>query len=136
MLKQQIIRWGWLKGVYIATIIIAGGFGLLIIFMPTIAMTLLGVSCDPAAYGTLGSVFLAFGLLSILGLRDPLKYVPILLLQLVYKTIWLLGVVLPLLLQGKFPEGEIGTAILFLLIVAADLIAIPFRYVFSKSTAE
>lgn len=132
MINNQGIRWGWLKAMYITTVIIAGGFGIRILFLPQKSARLLGISCSSATYGIVGSVYLAFGILSILGLRQPLKYVPILLLQFTYKCIWLIGVALPLMIQNKFPEEEILTAIIFLVIVLADLIAIPFRYLFSK----
>ncbi len=132
MNNYQNIRWGWLKGTYIATIIIAGSFGLGIIFLPSTATALLGISCAPVTFGIVGSVFLAFALLSVLGLRNPLKFVPILLLQLAYKSIWLLGVALPLAIQDRLPDGEILTVVLFALIAAMDLIAIPFNYLFSK----
>jgi hypothetical protein len=130
----QSIRWGWLKGVYIATIVVAGGFGLGIIFLPNTTGRLLENSCAPATFGIVGSVFLAFALLSVLGLRNPLKLVPILLLQLAYKSIWLFGVALPLAIQHRLPDGEILTVVLFALIAAADLVAIPFKYVFSRDT--
>jgi hypothetical protein len=36
MSKNTKIRWGWLKGMYIYTIVGAGGFGLGIIIMPDV----------------------------------------------------------------------------------------------------
>jgi hypothetical protein len=132
MSKDKGVRWVWLKIMYILTTIVAGGFGVLMIFFPRMSASLFDMSCAPATYGIVGSVYLAFGLLSILGLRDPLKFVPILLLQLTYKTIWLLGVFLPLLITGKFPSSEISTVIIFSIVVVGDLIAIPFSHVFAK----
>ena len=133
MTENKKIRWVWLKIMYLLTIIVAGGLGLLTILAPSATTSLLGISCAPATYGIVGSVYLAFGLLSILGLRDPLKFVPVLLLQMTYKTIWLLGVALPLVVKGSFPSSEISTVIIFLLIVIGDLIAIPFPYIITRS---
>ena len=77
-------------------------------------------------------VYLSFALLSILGLRSPLKFAPVLLLQLSYKVVWLIGVILPLLVTGKFPMYAILHASIFVSYIVGDLIAIPFSYVFSK----
>ena len=81
---------------------------------------------EPINFGIVGSVYLAFGILSIFGLRSPLKFVPILLLQLCYKSIWLIGVVLPLLVTGRFPNYAILNTVIFVTVVVGDLIAIPF----------
>ena len=135
MFSSQSIRWDWLKAVYILTMVVAGGLGLGIIIAPSTATFLLGVSCDVAQYGIIGSVYFAFGVLSILGLRYPLRFVPVLLLQLVYKLAWLIGIALPLFLQGRLPESEAPTVIIFVITVALDLVAIPFRYLFAKQAA-
>jgi hypothetical protein len=134
MTALQGVRWGWLKFMYIVTIVIAGGYGLGMIFVPNQMKSIFRASCDPIPYGILGSLFLAFGLLAILGLRAPLKFVPVLLFQLTYKAVWLVGVVLPLLITGRFPASHTPTVLLFMLIVVGDLIAIPFRQVFAKQT--
>jgi hypothetical protein len=129
MTSQEGIRWGWLKAMYIFTIVVAGGFGLGMIFAPSALQSTFGNVCDPITYGINGSVFLAFGILALLGLRDPLRFVPILLLQLVYKAVWFIGVVLPLLVTGRFPTSETLTVVIFALAIAGDVIAIPFRYI-------
>jgi hypothetical protein len=75
-------------------------------------------------------VFLAFALVAILGIRAPLKYSPVLLVELVYKVIWLSGVVVPLAARGEFPSWAIMQVAVFATFVVGDLVAIPFRYVF------
>ena len=66
---------------YIFTIVVAGGFGLGVIFMPNTIVSMYKMpKQDPIIFGIVGSVYVAFGILSILGLRSPLKFVPILLL--------------------------------------------------------
>src|ERR1700755_1561899 len=50
---------------------------------------------DPVK-GVAFSFWAALSLVSGLGLRYPLKMAPVLLLQLVYKTLWLLAVALPM----------------------------------------
>ena len=133
MTKNTKIRWGWIKGMYLYTIIVAGSFGAGIVIMPeTVKKTFTWPVEEPIALGIIGSVYLAFGLLSLLGLRSPLKFVPVLLLQLCYKTVWLIGVVLPLSITARFPDYAILTLIIFATFIVGDLIAIPFSYVFAK----
>ncbi|UCG06155.1 MAG: hypothetical protein JSV83_19930 [Desulfobacterales bacterium] len=134
MNNQNInIRWGWLKIMYWYTIFGAGGFGLVIIVIPNVMRSTFGWHTqDPIVYGVAGSVWMAFGLLAILGLRSPLKFVPILLMQLCYKSIWFIGVVFPLLATGKFPLYAILHVVVMASFIIGDLIAIPFSYVFSK----
>jgi hypothetical protein len=129
------IRWGWLKFMYWYTIIGAGGFGLGMIIMPKIMCSIFAwPTGDPIVFGITGSVYLSFGLLSILGLKSPIKFVPILMLQLSYKVVWFVGVILPLLISGKFPMFAILHVVIFASYIIGDLIAIPFSYVFAKQT--
>jgi len=135
MSKEMKVRWGWLKFMYIYTIVGAGGFGLGIILAPEAIRSLFGIpSGDPITFGITGSVYLSSGLLAILGLRDPLKFVPILLLQLIYKVIWFMGVVLPLLVAGSFPTYAIPFAGIFASYIVGDLIAIPFSIVLARQS--
>jgi hypothetical protein len=133
MSKDIKIRWGWLKGMYIFTIIHAGGSGLGIILIPSVIRSIFDwPSQDPIVFGICGSVWVAFGLLSILGLRSPLKFSPVLLLQLTYKVVWFIGVILPVLTAGKFPAYAIAYVVFFAAYIIGDLIAIPFSYIFNK----
>jgi hypothetical protein len=129
------VRWGWLKGMYIYTIVGAGGVGLGIIIMPDVIRSIFYLpGQDPVVFGVTGSVYLSFALLSILGLRSPLKFVPILLLQLSYKVVWFIGVNLPILVAAKLPTYAILYVVIYSTYIIGDLIAIPFSYVFAKQT--
>ena len=133
MSQDNKVRWGWLKGMYIYTIVGAGGFGLGIITMPDAIRTMFGwPDQDPIVLGITGSVYLSFALLSILGLRSPLKFAPVLLLQLSYKLVWFIGVILPIVMTAKFPSYAILQVVIFATYIIGDLIAIPFSYVFAK----
>jgi len=133
--KDIDIRWGWLKFMYIYTIVGAGGFGLGIIVIPNVMRSVFGwPSQDPIVFGVTGSVYLAFAISSILGLRSPLKLVPVLLLQLCYKVVWLIGVVSPLLIAGEFPTYAILLVVIFVTYIIGDLIAIPFPYLIAKQS--
>ena len=129
------VRLGWLKFMYIYTIVGAGGVGLGIILIPDVMQSIFSLpNMEPITYGVTGSVYLAFALLSILGLRSPLKFTPILLLQLTYKSIWFIGVIIPLLFMGKFPTYAIMISVIYFSYIIGDLIAIPFSYVFAKQS--
>jgi len=133
MSQDKNVRWGWLKGMYIFTIIHAGGSGLGIILIPSVMRSIFGwPSQDPIVFGICGSVWVAFGALSVLGLRSPLKFSPVLLLQLAYKVVWFIGVILPILIVGKFPPYATAYVLFFAVYIIGDLIAIPFSYVFLK----
>jgi hypothetical protein len=123
MAQSNAIHWGWLKGMYIYTILGAGGFGLGILVMPKTMITVFSwPSQDPIVFGITGSVYLAFALLSILGLRSPLKFSPILLLQLTYKSIWMIGVILPAFITGTFPSSAVLPVVIFMSYILGDLV--------------
>ena len=127
-----MIRWRWLRVMYVYTAVVAGGFGLAMVLAPLRMQSILGMPAqDPVTFGLNGSILLSFGLAAIAGVRAPLKYSAVLLLELVYKLIWLLGVVVPLVSQGKFPTSAIVQVVIFLTFVLGDLVAIPFRYMFA-----
>ena len=125
-------RRGWLRGMYGYTLLVAGGFGLGILLAPEFVRALFGLPAqDPIIFGFAGSVSLSFAFLSILGLRSPLAFSPVLLLQLGYKVAWFAGVILPLFLWGQFPSYAVPFAVIFATFIIGDLIAIPFSYVFT-----
>ncbi|MDW5563618.1 MAG: hypothetical protein SA339_10365 [Methanomassiliicoccus sp.] len=127
------VNYPLLKGLYVFTIVVAGFFGLGMLFMPETAKDWFSMPMDnPMIYGVTGSVFLAFALVSILGLRSPLKFVPVLLLQLSYKTIWVVLVAIPALIDNAFPSWAYMTLIIFLIFIIWDLIAIPFWILLEK----
>jgi hypothetical protein len=133
MAMGRAVRWHWLRAMYILTVIVAGGFGLGMLVAPARVQSALAMPAqDPVTFGLNGSVFLAFGLAAIGGLRAPLKYCTILLVELAYKLIWLLVVVVPLVAQGRFPASAAVQAAIFVAFVVGDLIAIPFRYLFGR----
>lgn len=70
--------------------------------------------------------------MAIPALRSPLKFAPLLLIQLVYKPIWLAAVAIPLFLKGQFPFYVVFISAVFLTYIIGNLIAIPFSYLFSK----
>ena len=131
MAETRGVRWRWLRFMYLYTILGAGGFGLGILVMPERMKAMLRwPGEEPIALGIVASAYLGFAVLSIFGLRDPLKFVPVLALQLCYKLVWLAGVAVPLAVSGRFPGYAVLTAAIFATYVIGDLVAIPFSHVF------
>jgi hypothetical protein len=107
------------------------------LLMPGLMIKMMGFPPqDPITFGIAGSVFLAFALVSVLGLRSPLKFAPVLLLSLSYKLIWFIAVVIPLLISQQFPGYASLLAVIFMTYIVGDLIAIPFPIVFAQATGN
>ena len=123
----------WLRFMYAYTIVVGGVFGLAFLIMPSTASSLLGFpEEEPIMAGLASSVGVAFAILSIAGLRSPLKFSPVLLLQLTYKVIWFIAVIIPKLAVGQLPSYAIMSSVLYASFVIGDLIAIPFRHLLAK----
>ena len=129
------IRWGWLKIMYIYTIVNAGGFGLGMVFVPDLVISMLKIpNQDPIVFGAFGCMLIASGILAILGLRSPLKFVPLLLFQLCYKSIWFVAVLIPFLLVDEMQMYVVVFILIFASYIIGDLIAIPFSYIFARES--
>jgi len=79
---------------------------------------------DPL-HGVAFSFWAALSTLSALGIRYPLAMLPLLLLQLLYKSVWLIAVAVPLRSAGRSPE----LTNIFVMGAIADLMVIPWPYV-------
>lgn len=135
MSDNSVVRLGLLRFMYFYTIIGAGGLGFGILFIPRTVQSILGFpSQDATVLGIVGSVYLTFGLISLLGIRSPLKFVPILFLQLCYKVIWSVIIAAPILFSGRLPVHTVMLLIIFTTYIIGDLIAIPFSYIFAKQS--
>ncbi len=75
--------------------------------------------------GVAFSFWAALSVLSGLGIRYPLAMLPVLLLQLIYKSVWLVAVDIPLRSAGRSTE----LTNIFIAGAVADLIVIPWPYV-------
>ena len=82
---------------------------------------------DPVK-GVAISFWAALSALSGLGLRYPLKMLPLLLLQLLYKSLWVIAVALPL--WSAFRSIELTKVMAYGAVV--DLIVIPWPYVLAN----
>ncbi len=70
----------------------------------------------------------AFWLLCALGVRYPLQLLPILLWELLWKTIWLVTVPLPLYLNGNFDDKLMPNVIAIGMVVLVYLV-LPWSYI-------
>jgi hypothetical protein len=85
----------------------------------------------PLYEGVETSILVAFSLLAFLGIRYPLQMLPLLLLECLWKLIWLTAVVLPLWAAGQIDEATLQVVIAcasVLIIVAV----IPWDHVVSR----
>lgn len=121
----------YLKIIYGANIVVAGWVGLSALFFSKSATTtVFGDAYAISEYMKLvGSLWLAIAILSVFGLFKPIVFCPVLLIQLIYKGIWLLIVALPALISGNdFPKGM---ALFFLIWVIVLPFVIPWKYIFA-----
>jgi hypothetical protein len=75
------------------------------------------------------SLYAGYSLLMLVGVGLPLRMLPLLLLQILYKLIWLFGVACPMWRDGHLSLVS-GTMKFFALVVLLDLLFIPWPYVF------
>ena len=90
-----------------------------------------GEQLDPWS-GVAISFYAAFSLLCVLGIRFPLKFIPLLLTQLIYKSAWLVSTYLPAYqanLVDKNLNSWFGVMVAGIII---DLLVIPWGYVYRE----
>ena len=83
----------------------------------------------PLMNGVVASLLAGVSLLAALGLRYPLKMLPVLLFELIWKSIWLLAVAWPLWSAGLLDAATRDTIRDCLIGVIIMPLVIPWRYV-------
>lgn len=127
------IRKNWLKGMYVYTILTAGASGLAMLIAPTLVRSSFDwMAGESMMFSIVATIWLAFGLLSILGIREPLKFAPVLGLQMLYKLVWIVGVAVPRLIGGE--STYVLPTVVFATFVVGDAIAVPFPYLLGART--
>ena len=79
-----------------------------------------------------GSVLAAIALLSLLGIRYPIKMLPLLFFELLWKILWVVGWGIPLWSSGQLTPDSEQTLISALVGVVLVPLAIPWGYVFTR----
>jgi hypothetical protein len=114
----------------------------ILILLPVAPLTLLGgrrgctlvfqgrLADSPGIRTLLGSLWTAILIGSALGVAKPMAMWPILVLQVVYKSLWLLIYVLPCLVKGRSRDVPIGVSVSFVLIVLTYPWFIPWHQMF------
>jgi hypothetical protein len=82
----------------------------------------------PLMNSIVASMLAALGLLCVLGLRYPLRMLPLLLFELTWKVLWLTAVALPLWAAGRMDESTLSSVYETILVVILIPI-IPWGYV-------
>ena len=127
-------RIGWMRFMYAIILVAAGGTGLVILLAPEVLTDLLGWPFpEPLFPGAYAGCLVAFGILSALGLRSPVKFVPVLMFQLCYKSTWVALVIVPLWMRGELPSYHGLVTFFMVSAIIGDLVAIPFGHIFRKS---
>ena len=78
-----------------------------------------------------GSFWLAILVVSVFGIFRPLAFSAVLVIQLIYKSCWLLTYAAPRVLRGRRSEVPSGIAISFLILVAIWPWIIPWQQLFT-----
>lgn len=118
-----------LRIMYGAAILGAGVVGALTLIAPSFAAryVFLGATNIDVYMRILGAIWLALGGVAILGMIAPTAFIPLLLIQLVYKSVWLLVSAYPALFAGSREAGLVLLTTLFTVWVAALLLLVPFK---------
>ena len=117
--EVSVLRLYVLRGMYLLNLVLVGsGVWIQFIHRQKPWDPIPGVAC---------SFWAALEGLSALGIRYPLAMLPLIFMQLFYKTFWLLAVYVPLRAAGRSTDLTQG----FLIAIALDIIVIPWTYVFA-----
>ena len=118
---------------YLMAVVGAGAVGLTTLAAPRLASQYVFLDATQVDnyLRILAALWLALGVSSVLGLFQPLKFSVVLLIQLIYKTVWLTVVAIPAIVSGNRESGLLFLAILFAFWVFGLLFAVPFQYLFT-----
>ena len=78
----------------------------------------------------IGAFWIAIGVVSLMGIFSPIKFSAILIVQIIYKGLYLIVEVVPKLIKKE--PVPIGMAAFFLVWVILLPLIVPWRYLFAK----
>lgn len=126
----------WMRFMYLYGFFGAGVVGALTLFAPAVAAETIfaGPALPTPAMSILGSLWLAMGALCLLGLWRPVRFSPLFVVQLVYKSLRLACVALPAIVAGRGGSLPLIMTALFVFWVVGLPFAIPWRHLFSPQS--
>jgi hypothetical protein len=121
-----------LRMIFAANVVVAGVVGTMSLFAPALAARTVfsGVTGPELSMRITGAFWTAIAVLSLIGLAYPVQLAPILLVQLIYKALWLMVVVAPAVIAGQSGTVPAGVAWFFLVWVVVLPLVIPWRALF------
>jgi hypothetical protein len=123
----------WLRFMFAVNIFVVGGLALAILIGGQPALTYFGFPTEELIFaGYVPSVMLAYAIMGIIGLRYPVKFAPVLLMQATGKIVWFLAIIIPQLATGSLPAFAVMLSATFIPLIIGDLIAVPWKYLFAK----
>lgn len=87
-------------------------------------------------YGDTFGLLAAVQVLAMLGVRYPIKMLPLLFFELTWKSIWLLAIALPLWRANQIDPGTAESVQACVMGVVISVVAIPWRYAWAKFVRE
>lgn len=122
-----------LKFMYWVTIVVVGIMGISYLFFESLVMgSLKWTYRDPIMVNIYGAIMVAMSILSILGLRKPMRYIPVLMIQLIYKILASIAIIPRLITSSDAPKSGWVFIVFYLFFIVGDLWAIPWKYVFGS----
>lgn len=111
----------------------AGAVGATTLLLPHMAgrFIFFGATTVDPYLRILGALWLSLGLVAGLGILQPINFIPVLLIQLIYKSVWLVVVAYPAIIKGNRETGLLFLCGLFTIWVAALCFVIPFSRLFA-----
>lgn len=122
--EVSVLRLNLLRALYLLVVV-----GLGVTQWPTLVSKVLQPSDTwELMDGVVVTMLASFSALALLGLKYPLKMIPLLFWEIGWKTIWMLVVALPLLSSGDMDEATMEVFASCLLVIVFPLL-MPWRYI-------
>lgn len=77
-------------------------------------------------------IWASYSVLSVLGILHPLKMLPLVMLEILYKTMWLILVAYPLWLSNQLAGSPVEGMVFVFALVPLPIVAMPWKYAFRK----
>ena len=105
---------------------------LIALFLLSSVAPLLPVPPPTMMTGAARALFVALGLLALLGIRYPLQMLPLMMFEFMWKALWLAFIGLPMWASGELDPANSETFINVAVGAPLVLIVMPWRYVFAN----